>query len=258
MSARFSISIVSHGHRVFIARLLLQLAALERADFDVVLTLNLPEAPPVALESLPFHVHLIQNAQPRGFAANHNTAFVLGQGDYFVILNPDIRLLDDPFPALLALLEGDAHCICAPRIINDAGQIEDSARNFPSPYQLSKRLACRILGLRIAADQVPQTAQLLMPDWVAGMFLMVPRAVYQALGGFNDGYFLYFEDVDFAARARLLGYRIKVHKATRVVHEAQRDSHRKLRYMRWHLQSAAKFFISSTYMRIQIKRINRK
>lgn len=258
MRPTFSISIVSHGHRTYIARLLLQLAALDRSDFDVVLTLNLPEEAPVALDSLPYRVQLVQNPQPRGFAANHNTAFDLCTGDYFVILNPDIRLLDDPLSHLLALLEEDTHCICAPLIINDAGLVEDSARYFPSPYRLAKRLACRLLGVRIPPDKVPQTAQVLMPDWVAGMFLVVPRQVYQALGGFNDGYFLYFEDVDFAARARLLGYRIKVHKAVRVVHEAQRDSHRKFRYMVWHLQSATKFFVSGTYMHIQLKRMGKK
>jgi N-acetylglucosaminyl-diphospho-decaprenol L-rhamnosyltransferase len=98
---------------------------------------------------------------------------------------------------------------------------------------------------------VPQQGDLLMPDWVAGMFLMVPRPTYALLDGFNDGFFLYFEDVDFGARARLAGCHILVNRAVAVIHRAQRDSHRRPRFMWWHVQSAFRFFRSATYFRIQ-------
>lgn len=253
-SQKFSLSIVSHGHQAYIVPLLRQLALLEAISFDVILTLNIAEALPIDLDSLPFKVYLIVNPSPQGFAANHNAAFMLSNCDHFVVLNPDIRLIDDPFPALLAMVEQAPDCICAPLIVSGAGDIEDSARNFPSPYLLVRKLAGRIFNLRLPHEVVPQQGAMLMPDWAAGMFLLVPRHIYTALHGFSEHYFLYFEDVDFCARARLAGFPVMVNTEIRVIHEAQRDSHRKLRFLTWHLTSAMKFFISSTYLKIQYRR----
>lgn len=254
MRKKLTLSIVSHGHRAHVAILLQQLARLDRSDIEVILTLNLPEPEPVPLDALPYPVRLIHNPAPKGFGANHNAAFLESSGDYFVILNPDIELAEDPFGALLSLAEKDRLNICAPVILDSAGQVEDSARNFPTPYGLFKRMLCRLLGRPIVPDTLRQDADTLQPDWVAGMFVMVARDTYQRLGGFNDAYFLYFEDVEFGARARLAGCHILVCKHARVIHQAQRDSHRRLRYMAWHLQSAAKFFFSFVYLRVLFRR----
>ena len=252
---KFSLSIVSHGHQAYIVPLLYQLAALDVHDFDVILTLNVAETLPVDLDALPFKVYLIVNPSPQGFAANHNAAFMLSNGDHFVVLNPDIRLIDNPFPALQAMVEQSANAICAPLIVSGSGEIEDSARNFPSPYLLVRKLAGRIFNLRLPHEIVPQRGTLLVPDWAAGMFLVIPRTIYSRLNGFNERYFLYFEDVDLCARARLAGFDILVDTEIRVIHEAQRDSHRKLQFLLWHLGSAMKFFVSGVYMKIQFRRL---
>lgn len=255
MRKKLTLSIVSHGHRAHVAILLQQLAKLDRNDFEVILTRNLPEPDPVALDTLPYPVRLIDNPTPKGFGANHNAAFHISSGDYFVILNPDIELPEDPFGPLLELAERDSLNICAPIIVDAAGEVEDSARNFPTPYGLFKRLVCRLLGRPIAPDALREDEGTLQPDWVAGMFVMVARETFQRLGGFNDAYFLYFEDVEFGARARLAGCHILVSKHARVIHQAQRDSHRRLRFMWWHVQSAAKFFVSPAYLRVLIRRV---
>jgi N-acetylglucosaminyl-diphospho-decaprenol L-rhamnosyltransferase len=255
MRKKLTLSIVSHGHRAHVAKLLQQLAGLGRGDFEVILTLNLPEAEPVPLDTLPYPLRLIQNPAPKGFGANHNAAFAESTGEYFVILNPDIEIPEDPFGMLLQLAERNSQNICAPVIIDADGQVEDSARNFPTPYGLFKRLLCRLLGRPIAPDTFRQDADTLQPDWVAGMFVMVARETYQQLGGFNDAYFLYFEDVEFGARARLAGCHILVCKHARVIHRAQRDSHRQPRFMWWHVKSAARFFLSLVYMRVLMRRM---
>jgi len=255
MRKKLTLSIVSHGHRAHVAILLQQLSKLGRSDFEVILTLNLPEPEPEALDTVPYPVRLIRNPAPKGFGANHNAAFQESNGDYFVILNPDIELPEDPFGPLLELAERDSMNICAPVILDADGQVEDSARNFPTPYGLFKRLLCRLLGRPIAPDSLRQDDDTLQPDWVAGMFVMVARETYQRLGGFNDAYFLYFEDVEFGARARLAGCHILVCKRARVIHQAQRDSHRRLSFMLWHVQSAAKFFVSPAFLRVLIRRV---
>lgn len=252
--SKLTLSIVSHGHMFYVHRLLDDIARFKRDDIDVVLTLNLPEELSFKPENLPFPFRLIKNISPKGFAANHNHAFRMSEGENFVILNPDIRLLENPFDALLAMLADNRNCIAAPLIVNGLGAIEDSARRFPTPYLLVKKLAGKVFNFSLRQEVVPFKDELLMPDWVAGMFIVVPRAIYETLQGLNEYYFLYYEDVDFCARARLAGCEILVNQRVKVVHEAQRDSHRNGRYLMWHMKSAAKFFTSQAFLRISLRR----
>ena len=89
------------------------------------------------------------------------------------------------------------------------------------------------------------------PDWVAGMFMLFPHEVFQNIGGFDERYFLYYEDVDLCARLTLANYRILLCSTVSVVHDARRSSHKNLRYMRLHLTSMLRFFFSSVYRKLQ-------
>lgn len=251
----FSLSIVSHGHKELLLLLLKDLAALGRSDFEVVLTLNIPEELGIDYNALPFPVTLIYNLLPKRFAENHNSAFATSHGSYFVVLNPDIRLISDPFDVLLDQVRMDPNSICAPMIVNSNGTPEDSARNFPTPMLLLKKLLSKVLKGTHIKDFVPTESAVSMPDWVAGMFIVVPRTIYRNLGGLDERYRMYYEDVDFCARARLAGYQVTVNGFTKVIHDAQRDSHRNVRYLVWHLQSALRFFTSKVFLKIQIYRL---
>ncbi|NJD05153.1 MAG: glycosyltransferase, partial [Methylococcaceae bacterium] len=211
-----------------------------RGEFELIVTLNLPEPPP--LSGLPFPVRLVENAIPKGFGENHNAAFRLARGEYFCVLNPDIRLTCDPFPDLIARLEASARPgVIAPRVVSPGGELEDSARPFPSPVSIvAKALGHNPdrdrLGVRLNDDA-------LAVDWVAGMFMLFPRAVFAELGGFDERYFLYYEDVDLCSRLQAMGRDVRVSGAVSVIHDARRESHRNLRYLRWHLTSMLRFFI---------------
>lgn len=255
MNPSFSISIVSHGHGKYIARLIEDMIRLDRSDLEVILTLNLPETVPAEAATLPFDLRIIRNDQVKGFASNHNAAFEVSKGDNFVILNPDIKLLSDPFDALLSMIEKHPNSICAPLVVNNQYKIEDSARNFPSPLVLGKRVLSRIFNFSLRPEVLTVKNDVIMPDWVAGMFMVVPREIYSDLHGLNERYHMYFEDVDLCARANLAGYQILVNRRIKVIHEAQRDSHQKLRYLIWHIQSAIKFFTSSAYLKISSNRM---
>lgn len=252
---RLSVSIVSHGHKDHIVALLKDLEQLKRSDFEVILTLNLPEDLPIDFNALPFIVKLITNTTPKGFASNHNAAFAVCSGEHFVILNPDIRIVHDPFDTLMALLVKNPGSVCAPTVLNDAGAMEDSARSFPTPMFLLKRLTSRVLKLSLPDEPVPVTNDVLAPDWVAGMFVLVTHDIYQKLNGLDERYHMYFEDVDFCARARLAGCKVLVSRQATVIHNAQRESHRKMKYTLWHLKSAFKFFTSTAYVRIRLNRL---
>jgi GT2 family glycosyltransferase len=79
------------------------------------------------------------------------------------------------------------------------------------------------------------------------MFWLMGSDVYRQLGGMDERYRLYFEDVDFCTRARLKGMKIVVDTKAQVQHDAQRSSRKKLYYLFLHIQSAFRFFMSNVY-----------
>jgi GT2 family glycosyltransferase len=81
------------------------------------------------------------------------------------------------------------------------------------------------------------------------MFMLFKPDLFSAVDGFDERYHLYYEDVDICARLKIAGYRIMACPTVSVIHSARRESHRNLRYMKWHLQSMLRFFLSRTYRR---------
>lgn len=240
-----SISIVSHSQMGLVAQLLGDIE--ERCsdlNFELILTLNLDERLPFTLDSFSYPIMLVRNSAPLGFGANHNQAFTHATGRYFCVMNPDIRLNSNPFSALLACLRVSSVGVVAPLVLGEDGGVEDSARRFPSPLKILCKVFGGGRGPTYVIDDVP-----IYPDWVGGMFMLFPRRMFEKLGGFDERYFLYYEDVDICARLRLLGHEVVLCPQAKVTHYAQRSSHRSFKYLCWHLRSLARFFLSPVYWR---------
>lgn len=235
-----SISIVSHGQGALIGALLKDVAAYCTLPLEVILTLNIPEANRPDIRSWPFPVKITENAEPKGFAANHNAACARSEAEYFCILNPDVRIEADPFPELLRLLHDPKIGIVGPLIFNTSGQLEDSARCFPSLAGISRKA---IFGR--PKPQYPR--ELFYPDWIAGMFMICRKEVFRDAGGFDEGYFLYYEDVDLCWRVRAKGLQVAQSPLVSAIHDARRSSHHDLRYLVWHCKSMARFFIKTAF-----------
>jgi GT2 family glycosyltransferase len=202
---------------------------------QVLLTLNIPETLEIDSDE---RLQILRNAQPKGFGANHNAAFELCNQAFFCVLNPDIAFAGSPFAPLLYELERGPAALVAPLVLSPQGLVEDSVRYFPTLRGLLAKLLWRA-DKRYAVQQgdVP-----LYPEWVAGMFMLFRREAFTRLGGFDEGFFLYYEDVDICVRAWRLGLPVLVCPSAAVVHDARRDSRRNLRHMRWHLASMARYF----------------
>jgi GT2 family glycosyltransferase len=216
-------------------------------DVVVTLTLNIPETLSFDIKTFPFPIQIEKNTVPKGFGANHNAAFYKYQDDstYFCVVNPDIRLNQDPFPALLNCLKNDVIGLAAPIVVGESGLQEDSARLFPTPL----KILCKVFGGGKDRDYVIENEPV-FPDWVGGMFMLFPRVIFEKLNGFNERYFLYYEDVDLCARLRLLRYEVIVCPTARVVHHARRSSHSSFRYLKWHLSSMLRFFCSTVFFQV--------
>jgi N-acetylglucosaminyl-diphospho-decaprenol L-rhamnosyltransferase len=248
-TADISISVVSHLQIGLVTQLLGDLQErCQGSSFELILTLNLDEALPFALDGFSYVIKLVRNVVPLGFAANHNQAFTHATGRYFCVMNPDIRLSTDPFGALLDGLSDRSVGVVAPVVFGGNGDIEDSARRFPNPLKILCKVFGRCGGPDYAINELPVCA-----DWVGGMFMLFPRSIFERLGGFDERYFLYYEDVDICGRLRLLGHEVVICPQAKVTHHAQRSSHGSFRYLRWHLRSMARFFFSTVYWRLQFR-----
>jgi len=231
-----TVSIVSHRHGAMVSEVLNDLAAVPQVA-RVILTLNVPEPVPEVPSALRERLLVVNNDVPAGFARNHNAAFRHCDTDYFCVLNPDVRLGRSPFDALIASLRDARVGMAAPAVRGPEGGVEDSARFFPTVPSLMAKLLGRGDGRVPVEGADPQPV-----DWAAGMFHLYRSEVFRRVGGFDEGFHLYYEDVDLCARLWKAGFSVLLHPGVSVVHHAQRDSRRKPRYFLWHVTSMLRYF----------------
>lgn len=140
------VSVVSHGHQAQVQALLNDLARYSAATVTrVVLTLNQPEAEPQAPSGgWPFALHIVRNAHPAGFGANHNRALMGAMEPFVCVLNPDVRWYGgDPLEALVRAAAQPSVGCSYPAQYDGAGNRQDSERALPTPQALWRR---RVLG----------------------------------------------------------------------------------------------------------------
>lgn len=243
------VSVVSHRHGQAVASLLSDLAAVNDERLKcVILTLNLPEpelAARLRQRAWPFALEITENPAPRGFGANHNQAFALdtrrGSCDTFAVVNPDIRLRGNPFDALLGrLASGTARIgVAYPVQVAEDGCQQDHERLLPTPLRLLRRYLPGATRREARAGG--------QPNWVNAAFLLLRRDVYASVGGFDEGYHMYCEDVDLCLRLQLAGWQLSRVDEAVVVHQAQRASHLRWRHLIWHLSSLVRLWRSHAW-----------
>jgi len=230
-----TVSVVSHGHGSMVVRLAEQLLSLPQVS-SIIVTLNIPEELELPRDR---RVHVIRNAVPQGFGANHNAAFLLCDSPFYCVANPDIEIVGNPFPSLLQVLQDSDAAMVAPLVRGAKGQLEDSWRRYPSPLSLG----LKIIGLHDGTYPGATLEAIFEPDWVAGMFLLFTAEDYRAVEGFDESFFLYYEDVDICARLHGRGRKVIGCSQAVVVHKAQRASRRDRRHFRYHLISVWQYFV---------------
>lgn len=237
--ATMVVSLVSHGHGSMVQRLLLQIAQhCSEAVTRVVLTLNVPEAEPVApILGWPFALEVRRNHVPLGFGSNHNAALKGAAETFVCVLNPDVVLLGNPFEALANSASSGGQsgsALSYPAQLDGSGRLQSSERELPSPWALFQR---RVLGRE--EKRV---------DWVNAACLVLPLAAWRQVQGFDEAYHMYCEDVDLCLRLRLVGVPL-VRAPVSVIHVGQRASGRQLRHLVWHIASLFRLWRSPVYRR---------
>jgi N-acetylglucosaminyl-diphospho-decaprenol L-rhamnosyltransferase len=232
-----AVSLVSHGQRALVERLLAQIVA-QRDPLvrQVIVTHNLRSDPmAVPAGGWPFDFVEIFNEQPAGFGTNHNRAFERCECPYFCVLNPDIHLLDAGIWKQLVQGVQEPAVGCAyPVLLENDGSPQDHEREAVTPLALWRR--------HVLKRPQQQT------DWVSAAFWLVPSHVWRRLGGLDEGFYMYCEDTDFCLRLQLAGWKLsRVDAAAR--HAAARASRRPVPQMAWHLRSLVRLWLRPTLWR---------
>ena len=237
-----TLSVVSHRQNTLVNQLLEDIQRHCADRVALVLTENIPDPTPLATSTLSCPVERIANDGVKGFGANHNAAFRHCGTPYFCVVNPDIRLPSDPFPSLLAALGDRKVAAAGPMVRNPAGAVEDSARRFPTALTLLKKL---FVEKRV--PDYPTDHGALEVDWIGGMFMLFRSDAYRSIGGFDEAYFLYYEDVDICHRLRSSNAAVVFEPRADVIHDARRESRRDPRLALHHLASIFRFLWRNTF-----------
>lgn len=158
-------------------------------------------------------------------------------GPLFAVLNPDILFDETDVVARLERhFDQPRVGLVAPALVLPDGQVQDSARHIPTPIDLILRRRLNpARGAIYATGDVP---------WVVGACFLVRRDAWDGVGGFDEDYFLYFDDVDLCWRLRQAGWSIVLDSEVRVQHQYDRASRKSLLGFatRHHIRSASRFY----------------
>lgn len=228
-----AVSIVSHGHGHMLPPLVARLKNIPHVK-EIFLTFNIKEENSFCSDE---KVTILHNREPIGFGANHNQAFRRCTQKYFAVINPDIVMLENPFPELVRNSENRKCGVVAPVILDNQHRPDDSMRRFLTISEIVKR---RLTKKNIVVHW-PNDAEICTPDWVGGMFMFFKSSIFQEIGGYDEKYFMYCEDADICTRLRLKGYLVIGCLKACVVHNARRSSHRSLVHFYWHVKSILRY-----------------
>ena len=186
----------------------------------------------------------------RGFGAGHNTVINKLQSDYHLVLNPDVELSGDALALGLSALQADEGiALVSPRVSANNGRQEFLCKRYPSVLVLLlrafaprflRRLFYRRLGRYEMRDVCAgeREAEIML---ASGCFMLVPTVALVRAGGFNTGYFLYFEDFDLSLRLGGQGRLIFI-PAMQIVHHGGYAASKGAQHVQFFLRSGLRFF----------------
>ena len=167
------------------------------------------------LEGFPLPLALVRNPENKGFGYACNQGAALGSAEFLLFLNPDVRLFPDSMAKALLFLQDPQNedvGVLGIQLVDQAGLVHRNVARFPTPgslfYQMFglDRLWPRRFPSHFMTDWDHQDSREV--DQVTGAFFLVRRKVFAELKGFDERFFMYFEELDFAFRAKQSGWKV--------------------------------------------------
>ena len=186
------------------------------------------------VETFP-HARLIRNSTNIGFGRAVNQAVALSRAPLLLLMNPDCQLRAGAVSTLRSVLDAEPSCaVVGPRILDPDGAVQGSARGDPDMLTglFGRTGALRVLMpfLPVARrnvvveDAVRSGAASVVVDWLSGACVLIRRDAFLAAGGFDERFFLYWEDADLCRRLRGRGYEIRYVPGAAAIHQVGRSS----------------------------------
>ena len=160
-----------------------------------------------------------------GFARANNLALARAAGEYVLFLNPDTEVASDTFARALELIKSRPKCgVLGPKMAFSDGSFQPSVRRFPTFAAISLMLLKlpKIFPHLAPIDRYLATdfdySQEQPVDQVMGAFMLMPRAVLDKVGGFDERFFIWFEEVDLCRRVKSAGYSVIYTPEVSIIH----------------------------------------
>lgn len=194
-------------------------------------------------------VRYFQNSNNLGFAKAVNQSFQQINGEYILLLNPDTVIVKDFFLKLSNLFKHNNKIdILGVKLLNEQGSEQPSSWKKVTfftillemllPYQLSKKL------VTVAPKQFCEVEN------VSGACMLIKKDVFEKLSGFDEKFFLYYEEIDFCRRAKNAGYKINYTPDIEVIHFGAKSSITDKQVFFYNLYKNKLYFIKKHYGKI--------
>ena len=193
---------------------------------------------------------LLKPEANRGYGAGHNLAMAEVESQFHLILNPDVELARDSLKLALGTLRNQHDIgLLAPQGFTPSGEPEFLAKAYPSVWVLGLRaLAPHWFKIRSGGAlaryemrDMPNETTLRPITLASGCCMWVRRSVFDGVGGFDESYFLYFEDHDLSLKLASQGT-VMEHQDIRIVHHGGGASRKGFQHIRWFVGAGARFF----------------
>lgn len=191
-----------------------------------------------------------------GYAGGVNAALREAGGEYVYVINPDCLLTDSKIVQIMKDMDGSPEwAVAGPKVVDEDNVLQPSCRRFPRPWTflLVRSVFSRIPGAsRERCRYLMEDYHREFPrevDWVSGGATLVKRAALKKIGGMDERYFLYMEDVDWCRATWQSDYKVVYCPSSKVVHAGR---HQSLQgglsalyniHLRWHMTSLFKYFL---------------
>lgn len=190
-----------------------------------------------------------------GFGHNNNFIYDLirqesgfAENDHFIVMNPDIIISPEVILRLIAKMREDAFPIATLNLYRDTActEVDANIRRFPGLSSIARMAIVRSLSQPYEKNTMAENCHV---DWASGAFLAFDAAHYAALRGFDQRYFMYFEDVDICYRSQqLLGKGVRYYPGLKAVHAAaHKNRNLASKHALWFFHSFLKF-LSRRYL----------
>lgn len=250
-----SIIIVTYNSEKYIGACVDSIAQNVRGlTYEVLVVDNLSTDSTPAILQQKQNVQLIRNEKNFGFATANNKGIAQANGNFILILNPDIILT--PETDLKALMDyfktNPSTGIISPRLFYEDGKVQENARKFPSlltffirGFRLEKYVQRFSFYKNHSVFSYISCTTPVEVDWVIGAFMFTPKEIIRQVGLFDQRFFMYYEDADLCSRMKRKGYSIVYCPGVSAIHAYCRDSAKPLfsRLKMIHMKSFFRFFL---------------